>query len=74
MYAMAKGLNDYREDRYMNVLEFVEFLGISVNTFYSILRGKRPRFSTMKRIAAKLEVTPADITEFAKKPEEESQA
>ncbi len=65
MYAMAKGLNEYREDRYMSVDEFVRLLGISTRTFYTILKGKRPRLTTMRRVAEALGVQPRDITEFA---------
>jgi transcriptional regulator with XRE-family HTH domain len=64
----AKSLNDYREDRYMQVDDFVRFLGISLTTYYRILEGKRPRFSTMWRVAGKLGVEPRDIAEFARKP------
>jgi transcriptional regulator with XRE-family HTH domain len=68
---MAKSLNRYREDKYMSVQEFVSFLGISVQTFYSIKRGKRPRLTTMRRIAEKLNVSPTDISEFVLPPEDE---
>lgn len=64
MIAMPKTLNDYREERYMGVTEFVKFLDISLHTFYTSIRGKRPRPSTMRRIAEKLGVHPSDITEF----------
>ncbi len=68
MYAMAKGLTEYREERYMSVDEFVQLLGISTRTLYTILKGKRPRLTTMRRIAEKLGVHPTDIEEFAPRP------
>ena len=64
MFAMAKSLNRYREEKYMNVREFVDFLGITNTTFYKIIKGQRPRFTTMRKIATKLEVHPSDISEF----------
>jgi DNA-binding Xre family transcriptional regulator len=70
MFAMARPLNTYREDRYMTVREFADFLGISLHTFYKIIRGEHPRFTTMRRIAEKLDVHPSDITEFVRKPDQ----
>lgn len=61
----AKRLNTYREERYMSVAEFAEFLGISLHTFYKIARGERPRLTTMRRIAEKLDVHPSEIKEFS---------
>ncbi len=71
MIALAKPLNEFREERYMTVDEFVSHVGITIGTFYRILRGQRPRPTTMRRIAEKLDVHPSDITEFVHKPSEE---
>ena len=68
MIALAKYLNEFREERYMTVDEFVSHLGITIGTFYRIMKGKRPRPTTMRRIAEKLEVHPSDIEEFVHKP------
>ena len=69
MSIMAKRLEDYRMERYMTVAEFAALLDIAIHTFYSIVKGRRrPRFSTMKKIAQKLEVKPSDIEEFVHKP------
>lgn len=64
MYVMAKPLNSYREDLYLTVDEFARHLGVSLHTFYKIVRGERPRVTTMRRIAEKLGVHPRDIQEF----------
>jgi len=39
MFAMARPLNEFREERCMSVNEFVEFLDISIHTFYKIMHG-----------------------------------
>jgi predicted transcriptional regulator len=72
MFAMARPLNEFREERYMGVNEFVEiveFLDISIHTLYKIMHAERPRLTTMRRIDAKLGVGvhPADVAEFAPK-------
>ena len=67
MFAMARLLNEFREERYMSVNEFVGFLDISIHTCYKIMHGERPRLTTMRRIAEKLGVHPADVAEFAPK-------
>lgn len=67
MFAMAKPLNSYREELYLTVDEFARHLGISLHTFYKIVRGERPRVTTMRRVAEKLGVTPGDIEEFTPK-------
>jgi predicted transcriptional regulator len=67
VFVMARRLNEFREDRYMSVNEFVGFLNISLHTFYKIIRGDRPRLTTMRRIAEKLGVHPSEITEFVQK-------
>lgn len=67
----AKPLDEYRQDRYETVVEFANFLDIAVHTYYKILRGERPRVTTMRRIADKLGVHPSEITEFARKPSSE---
>src|SRR5438132_1204416 len=51
---MARPINEFREERYMSVNAFVEFLDILIHTFYEIMHGKRPRLTTMRRIAEKL--------------------
>lgn len=62
---MAKSLNQYREEHYMSVTDFARFLGVSVHTFYSIVRGeKRAQYATMRRVAERLGVHPTDIEEF----------
>ncbi len=66
----AKPLTRYREKLYMPVDEFVEHLGISLTTYYRILEGVRPRFTTMRKIADKLQVKPSDISEFVIEDEE----
>lgn len=71
---MAKSLSDYREDHFLTVDEFVERLGISLNTYYRILEGNRPRPTTIRRIAERLGVTPNDITEFARRKPQEGTA
>jgi transcriptional regulator with XRE-family HTH domain len=66
---MTKSLNEFREEQYMSVAEFAKYLDISIHTYYKALRGDlRPRLTTMRRIAEKLKVPPAEITEFARKP------
>jgi len=67
MDAMARPLHDYRRECYMTVEEFVDFLGISLRTFYNILGKKSPRVTTMRRVAKKLGVHPSDIEEFVYK-------
>ena len=49
----------------MSVADFAQFLGISIQTYYSITRGKHLRWSTMRRVAEKLGVSPSEIAEFA---------
>lgn len=66
---MARDLEQYRTDRFMTVKEFAEFLEVAEDTIYRIQRGERARFSTMKKIAKKLKVTPHEIAEFAPKAE-----
>jgi transcriptional regulator with XRE-family HTH domain len=67
---MARPLHDYRRERYMTVEEFVDFLGISLRTFYNILGKKSPpRITTMRRVAKKLGVHPSEIEEFVHKPQ-----
>ena len=61
---MAKPIEDYREDRFLGKAEFCALLEITPVTYYKILRGVRPSYPTMRKIAAKLGVSPADITEF----------
>ena len=69
MFTMAKRLEDYRMERYMTVTEFTEFLDIAIHTFYSIVKDRRrPRVTTMRRVAEKLGVHPSDIEEFVYKP------
>jgi transcriptional regulator with XRE-family HTH domain len=71
MFAMAaKPLNSYRENLYLSMEEFARHLNISTQTLYRILKGERPRPSTMRRIAAKLGVHPSDISEFEIKHDE----
>ncbi|MFL5733944.1 MAG: helix-turn-helix domain-containing protein [Chloroflexia bacterium] len=65
---MTKPLNTYREERYMSIDEFTQFLGISLHTYYKITRGERPRLTTMRRIAEKLQVPPPEIAEFVLAP------
>jgi predicted transcriptional regulator len=65
MYAMAKPLNQFREELYLTVDEFAKHLGISLHTLYKVMRGERPRVTTMRRIAEKLGVHPSDVSEFA---------
>lgn len=72
MLAMAKSLNEYKDDYYMGVEQFVKFLGISVQTYYTIIRReKQPRPSTIWKIANKLKVHPREIEEFARPQREE---
>lgn len=73
MLVMAKSLDSYRKQLYMNVDEFAAHLGISLRTLYRIREGEPTRFSTMKKVAAKLGVPPRDITEFIIPDEEEAQ-
>ncbi len=61
---MSRHLNEYREERYMSINEFVKFLGISAHTFYAAVEGKRLRMGTMRKIAEKLGVHPSEIEEF----------
>lgn len=71
----AKPLDQYREDLYMTVVQFAEYLDIAPHTYYKIVRprpGERPPTpTTMRRIAEKLGVHPSDIIEFARKPSRE---
>jgi predicted transcriptional regulator len=60
----AKPLNQYRETLYLNVDEFAKHVGISLQTYYRILAGERPRYTTMRRIAEALGVHPSEIREF----------
>jgi DNA-binding Xre family transcriptional regulator len=60
----AKSLNEYRLERYMDVVDFVAFLGIATHTYYSALNREGIRLATMRRIAEKLGVHPSDISEF----------
>lgn len=62
---MAKSLNEYRQSHYMSVPDFAEYLGITVGTYYSIIKGRRrTTFVVMRRISQKLGVHPSDIAEF----------
>ena len=69
----AKPLNRYRENLYLTVDEFAEYIGVSLRTLYRITSGERPRVTTMRRIAEKLGVHPSDITEFLPKERPEDQ-
>lgn len=60
----ARPLNAYRKSRFMDVDEFVEYIDVSLQTYYRILAGERPRNRTMRKIAEKLGVDPSDISEF----------
>ena len=64
---LAKSLNEFREERYLSVDEFAKLLGVSTRTLYNIIGGKRPRLTTMRRIAEKLEVHPTEVSEFTSK-------
>ena len=68
MDIMARSLHDYRRERYMTVEELVDFLGISLRTFYNILGKKSPRVTTMRRVSERLGLHPSDIEEFVYKP------
>jgi excisionase family DNA binding protein len=61
-----KPLMQYREERYLTTDEFAQLLGVSTRTLYRIVNGDRVRVTTMRRIAAKLDVHPAEIAEFAR--------
>lgn len=60
-----KSLDVYRIELYMSVAEFAKYVGISIQTYYGITRGVRPRWSTMRRVAERLGVHPSEIAEFA---------
>ena len=64
---MARPLAEYRADRFMTVSEFADFLGVAADTIYRIQRGERPRVSTIRKIAERLQVHPNDIAEFTRK-------
>jgi plasmid maintenance system antidote protein VapI len=64
---MSRPLNEYREERYMSINEFVKFLGISAHTFYAAVEGRRLHMRTMRKIAEKLGVHPSEIEEFVRK-------
>jgi hypothetical protein len=59
-----KSLEQYRTEKYLDVSEFIEFLGIANHTYYAALRREGIRPSTMRKIAERLGVRPGDITEF----------
>ncbi len=61
----SKPLSEYRRALYLTVDEFAQHLGVAADTIYRIQRGEQPRLSTMRKIASKLGVHPADIAEFA---------
>lgn len=65
----AKPLDKYRLERFMSVVEFCEFLGVSPHTYYRMVRpkeGEQVNFSTMRKVARRLKVQPAEIAEFAR--------
>jgi transcriptional regulator with XRE-family HTH domain len=70
----SKSLEAYREERYLSVAEFAQLLGITAQTYYGIIRGKRPRWVTMRRVAEKLAVHPSEISEFVLRPQTDSEA
>ena len=69
----AKSLNEYRLEGYMDVTDFVAFLGIATHTYYSALNREGIRLATMRRIAEKLGVHPSEIAEFVPKERPEGQ-
>ena len=69
--AMAKPLNEYREERYLTVDEFADLLGVTPQTLYRIMRGIKPRPTTIRKIAERLAVHPTEIVEFVRKRPDE---
>ena len=68
----AKSLEDHRRERYLEITEFVAFLGISPRTYYRMLdRDPAIRPKTMRKVAAKLNVPPPAIVEFLPPPSPE---
>ncbi len=59
-----KSLEEYREERYLTVDEFVALLRIAVGTYYRIRDGEPARPTTKRKIAAALGVHPSEIKEF----------
>lgn len=64
-----KPLSAYRAELYLTVDEFASLIGVSIDTFYRIQRGDRPRVTTIRRIASNLGVKPTAIAEFLHKEE-----
>ncbi len=65
---VAKPLDQYRRELYMEVTEFIGHLGVATHTYYAALKGN-VRLATMRRIAEKLEVEVSQIAEFEFKPD-----
>lgn len=63
---MKKSLKDYRQEKYLTMEEFAEYLGFAEDTLYRIQRGEKPRLKTMRLIASKLGVSPGDIADFVR--------
>lgn len=69
---LVKSLEDHRRERYLEIIEFATFLGISPRTYYWMLaRDPAIRLKTMRKVAAKLNVPPPAIVEFLPLPSPE---
>ncbi len=56
------GLRQIREDRFLSQKDVAELTGLARSTIAEIETGKRPaRFSTIKKLATALGVTPNDL-------------
>ncbi len=54
-----------RMARLLTVRDLAATAGVSTHTVHEVETGKRPpRFGTIKRLSATLEVDPADVAEF----------
>lgn len=72
---LTKSLEDFRRERYLEVTEFAAWLEISPRTYYRLLaRDPAIRPRTMRKVAAKLQVSPPEISEFFPHPSPELRA
>lgn len=59
-------LRQWRTQRLLSLHELAQAAGIAPKTLTDLEYGRRrPTYGTMRRLCAALEVTPAEVTEFA---------
>lgn len=64
---LPQSLEDYRQNAFLTVDEFAVRLGVSIGTYYRLLKGTSD-ITTKRRVAAHLGVPPGMIAEFVPPP------